>query len=92
MMNFSEALTEIKEGQPVARTGWNGKGMCVFLVAGSTFKVNREPLLSVVGEGQEVNYRDHLDMVTADKQIVVWTAAQSDILADDWELAELTLD
>lgn len=53
-MNFSDALTAIKIGKRVARAGWNGKGMFIFLVPGSTFIVNREPLLSILGEGTQV--------------------------------------
>jgi len=30
-MNFGEAIEAIKEGQAVARSGWNGKGMFVFM-------------------------------------------------------------
>ena len=44
---FSQALERIKEGARVARTGWNGTGMFVFLVPGSTFRVNRAPLLGI---------------------------------------------
>lgn len=83
-MNFSEALDAIKAGGRVARSGWNGKGMFVFLVPGSVFKVNREPLLSILGEGTEVRYHGHIDMRTADGMIVPWLASQTDLLADDW--------
>ena len=83
-MNFGEALEEVKAGGRVARQGWNGKGMFIFLVPGSTFQVNREPLLSILGEGTEVNYRAHIDMKTADGTIVPWLASQTDLLAEDW--------
>lgn len=85
-MNFSEALTAIKTGHRVARSGWNGKGMFLFLVPGSVFKVNREPLLSILGEGTEVQYHGHIDMKTAQGYIVPWLASQTDLLADDWEI------
>jgi len=82
--SFSEALEHIKNGARCARAGWNGKGMFVFLVPGSRFVVNREPLLSILGEGTEVDYHGHIDMRTATGQIVPWLASQTDILADDW--------
>lgn len=88
MMTFSEALTAIKEGKRVRRSGWNGKGMFVFLVNGSTFTVNREPLLSILGEGTQVEYHGHIDMKTAQGYIVPWLASQADLLDDDWEIAE----
>lgn len=85
-MTFSQALAELKIGRRVARAGWNGKGMFVFLVGGSNFIVNREPLLSIMGEGAEVTYRPHIDMKDSEGKIVPWLASQTDILADDWEI------
>lgn len=85
MITFSEALEALKRGKKVARSGWNGKGMFVFLVPGSTFKVNRAPLLGIYPEGTEITYHAHIDMKTADNQIVPWLASQTDILANDWE-------
>jgi len=84
-MNFSEALARIKEGRRVTRAGWNGRDMFVFLVPGSVFKVNREPLLSILGEGTEVKYHGHIDMKTAQGYIVPWLASQADLLSEDWE-------
>ncbi|BAQ16927.1 DUF2829 domain-containing protein [Methyloceanibacter caenitepidi] len=85
-MDFSDALAAVKRGHRIARKGWNGKGMYVFLVPGSVFKVNREPLLSMLGEGTQVTYHAHLVMRTADGTIVPWLASQSDLLDEDWEL------
>lgn len=85
-MDFSEALQNIKAGQKAARAGWNGKGMFIFLVNGSTFKVNRPPLLGIYPEGTEINYHAHVDMRTADGQIVPWLCSQTDMLANDWLL------
>ena len=87
-LDFSEALLWIKEGRKVARQGWNGKGMFIFLVPGSTFKVNRAPLLGIYPEGTEINYHAHIDMKTADGQIVPWLCSQTDMLAEDWEVVE----
>lgn len=85
-MSFSHALTAIKQGKRVARKGWNGKGMFLFLVNGSTFEVNREPLMSILGEGTIVNYHSHIDMRTADGTIVPWLCSQTDMLANDWQV------
>lgn len=85
-LTFSEALEFIKDGNLVARKGWNGKGMFLFLVDGSTFVVNRPPLNQIFSEGTEVNYHAHIDMKTADGTIVPWLASQTDILANDWEV------
>lgn len=87
-MTFGEALEVLKNGGKVARAGWNGKGMFLFLVPGSTFKVNRLPLLGIYPEGTEINYRPHIDMKTVNGEIVPWVASQSDILEDDWHIVK----
>ena len=85
-MTFSQALEYLKAGQKVYRMGWNGKGMFIFLVSGSTFNVNRPPLLGIYPEGTEINYRGHIDMKTVDGSVVPWVASQTDILSSDWKL------
>lgn len=81
---FDIALHMLKGGSKVARRGWNGKGMFLFLVRGSTFEVNRPPLLGIYPEGTVINYRPHIDMRTASGDIVAWVASQSDLLEADW--------
>ena len=83
-MNFGQAVEALKAGKRVARQGWNGKGMFLFLVPGSTFKVNRPPLLGIYPEGTEINYHAYIAMKTADDKVVPWLASQTDVLAEDW--------
>ncbi len=85
-MNFGEALVALKNGEKVSRTGWNGKGMFLFLVPGSTFEVSRAPLLGIYPTGTVINYCPHIDMKTADDKVVPWLASQTDVLAEDWNL------
>jgi hypothetical protein len=87
-LSFGHAVAALKEGHKVARAGWNGKGMFLFLVPGSIFKVNRPPLLGIYEEGKEINYCPHIDMKTADDKVVPWLASQTDVLADDWGIVE----
>jgi len=82
------AVNMMTRGYKVRRAGWNGKGMFLFLVPGSTFQVNRPPLLGIYPEGTPVDYSPHVDMRTADGKIVPWLCSQTDLLANDWELAE----
>ena len=88
-LTFSQALNHLKTGIKMQRVGWNGKGMFVFMVPGSTFTVNRPPLLGIYPEGTQVNYHAHIDMKTADGQIVPWLCSQTDMLAEDWQTAVL---
>lgn len=85
-MNFGEALEGLKGGAKMGREGWNGKGMFIFLVLGSTFQVSRRPLLGIYPEGTAINYFSHIDMKSADGSIVPWVASQADLLEDDWAL------
>lgn len=87
MHTFSAALEFLKDGERVARTGWNGKDMFLFLVPGSSFKVNRAPLLGIYPADTKIDYLPHIAMKTATGEIAVWTASQTDLLATDWEIA-----
>lgn len=82
------AVMVMRAGNRVRRSGWNGKGMFLFFVPGSTFQVNRPPLLGIYPEGTTINYHAHVDMKTATGDIVPWLCSQSDLLATDWELHE----
>lgn len=87
-MDFGDAIRALKDGKRVAREGWNGKGMFLFLVPGSTFNVSRAPLLGIYPEGTEINYHAHIDMKTAQGYVVPWLASQADVLSDDWAIVD----
>lgn len=82
-VSFGEALESIHQGKRMGRREWkNAKG--VFLVDGSTFTVNRAPLLGIFSEGTEVTYRPHIDMIGADGSVGTWSPSMVDIMANDW--------
>jgi hypothetical protein len=83
-MNFGKALELIKQGKCLKRAGWNGKDQFVYLVDGSEFKVNRQPLSDIFDVGTQVKYRPHIDMKYQDGSFGVWLASMGDLLADDW--------
>lgn len=88
-MGFDFAILALKAGKKVTREGWNGKGMWLYLVPGSQFQVAEgRPLAAHLPVGQSVNYRSHIDMKTAQDDHVPWGATQTDLLADDWQIAE----
>ncbi len=80
--SFSEAIIEVKDGKKFTRLAWTGD--FIFLVPGSTFQVNRKPLLGIYPEGTEVTYHAHIDIVREDGVVMPWTPTQNDILTDDW--------
>lgn len=58
--------------------------MFLYLVPGSTFKVDRPPLLGIYPPGISLTYHPHIDMRTASGECVPWVASQTDLLAHDW--------
>lgn len=84
--NFGWALKQLLNGNKVQRAGWNGKGMFLYYVPGSTFEVNRPPLLGIYPAGTVISYHAHVDMKTASGDCVPWLCSQTDMLANDWEI------
>jgi len=62
--------------------------MFVFHVNGSTFTVNREPLVSILGEGTVVNYHPHIDIKQPDGYISTWVPSTGDLFAEDWVVVQ----
>ena len=85
VFGFEEALRRLKQGERVRRQSWKNARF-VFLVAGSKFSVNRAPLNQFYPEGTEIEYRPHIDLVATDGTVGVWSIANVDALADDWEV------
>lgn len=88
-MNFGEAIAALKEGKKVARQGWNGKGMYLWLMPAAKVKAEwcKEPHLKALAEenGGEIEALGSIRMLTADKKILTgWLASQTDILSEDW--------
>jgi len=87
-MDFSEALKALKQGQRVARSGWNGKRMWLALVKANQWGfVNHNEIRKAVNEA-ELLLLPFIIMRTADDKLVPWLASQTDILAADWEIIE----
>ncbi len=84
-MRFSDALVELRDGERICRSGWNGKGMWLCLVE------HWECVLGEPEDGPEVpvlpwRALPWIGMKTADDGFVPWLASQTDILAEDWEV------
>lgn len=81
-LTFEMAIKEIKRGQKVARSGWNGKGIFIALQRPDKNSANTLPYI----------YIDTRQLITdnphAPKGRVPWFASQTDMLGEDWEIFE----
>ena len=86
-MNFGLAIEAMKKGKKVARRGWSGKGMFLFL--GMDIELHTEADLSCVSNLEGDLTLPSIVMKTADDHFCVgWLASQTDMLADDWEVVK----
>lgn len=94
-MNFGMAIEALKAGKKVARKGWNGKWMFLWLKPAT--KINpdmcHDPTLKELAaeNGGEIMGLPTICMYTRDSSgrravLTGWLASQSDILFDDWEV------
>lgn len=74
-MDFGNALTALKAGKPVFRTGWNGKGLWLELQRPDANSKMTLPYIYI-------NYP--ADAQNTPNARVPWLASQTDLLAEDW--------
>ena len=95
-MRFGEALKYVRNGKRIARLGWNGKNMYVYMTKGRLMPTDEwmvrlpsQELTEVEKEKGYVNIMPHLDMKSAqDTRIIGWSASQTDMLAFDWYVVD----
>lgn len=90
-MTFGEAIVNMHNGEKVQRTGWNGKGMYIWLMPAMTVPVDgcKEPHLKKLAEqnGGSIECLPSIRMKTADNKVLTgWLASQTDIVATDWQI------
>lgn len=86
-MTFGLAIEAMKKGKKVARNGWNGKGMFLFLA--ETTDIETKADLSECEHMRGELVLPSIVMKTADDHFCVgWLASQTDMLAEDWVIVE----
>jgi hypothetical protein len=100
IIDFGTAIKLMKTGANVARAGWNGKGMFIYLNRGSCdWQTNDVPAgdwiggvpsdLFENGDKGSVTRMPNINMHAADGSTVTgWLASQTDMLAEDWVLRD----
>lgn len=95
--SFGNAIERLKNGEKVARKGWNGKGMYLWLEKGS-HDFGTDAVQSYIGGVRCTLFEKgdkgtstrmpHICMRAADGSTVTgWLASQTDMLAIDWVTA-----
>lgn len=95
-MRFGEALAHARKGKKIARHGWNGKGMYVYVKPGRIIPLEMwqvtMPSEKPTEEEKKKGYvvvNPHLDMMnTQGERIIGWLASQTDMLIDDWYVVD----
>ena len=99
---FGQAIGSLKHGFLVARHGWNGKGMFLFMrpadILDNDFIVDtmksapynyKEWLKHHPSEEGRVLFREYICMKAADDTIVNgWLPSMTDLLSEDWFLVK----
>ena len=79
---FGAAITHLKNGLRVQRSGWNGKGMFLYYVPANVYPTQTE--VAKRSFGDSVQYGAYIAMCTAQGNVVPWLSSQTDMLAYDW--------
>ena len=83
-LNFGIALDAIKSGCCIARDGWNGKGMFVYLVPPASYPAQTGAAKEFFGDGATVPYNAYMAIKNVDGTVSTWVPSVNDCLADDW--------
>lgn len=98
-LNFGQAIEALKQGKRVARQGWNGKGLFVFMQVPSMIGAEIIPKMQSLPQAVKdeftrrfekdpsnafIEYKNQLAMVYPDNNIYGWVASPSDVLENDW--------
>lgn len=92
-MTFGEAIEALKKGMKVARAGWNGKDMFLWVKPSTTIQSDwcKDGLLKEICDknGGEILGLGTICMYTHDSTgrraiLTGWLASQSDMLLEDW--------
>ncbi|CAN7538614.1 DUF2829 domain-containing protein [Variovorax sp. LjRoot130] len=88
LLKFGVALSLLKEGVKVARVGWNGKGMFVYLVPPASYPAQTGAAKEHFGEGAMVPYNAYLALKTVEGSVSTWVPSINDCLAEDWVVVQ----
>lgn len=97
-LSFSSALWALKNGKPIFRQGWNGKGMFVVRqvpahITGDIIP-NMQSLpqsakdILMARENPHIDYTCQMLIINRDGRADSWVPSSADVLAEDWMVYE----
>ena len=84
-MNFGLALEELKKGNKVKRSGWNGKDQYIELAERVSYINSKGELIN---EGHLNIGNKVIAFIGTSGVQLGWLASQADRLAEDWQVIE----
>ena len=83
-LTFSDALHYLKQGKKVAREGWNGNGMFVYMVPAASYPALTGVAKSYFGEDAMVPYQSYMAIKNVNDSVSTWSPSVNDVLSEDW--------
>lgn len=83
-MDFGNALLALKDGKRLARDGWNGRGLFVYLVPPASYAVQTGAAMAHFGAGAMIPYNAYFAIKNVDDTVSTWVPSVNDCLAEDW--------
>lgn len=95
--NFGQAIKALKDGKRIAREGWNGKGLFVFMQVPAEIGIDIVPKMQslpqsvkdeFIRRGGAISYSNQMALVNTNNSINGWAPSSSDALAEDWVILD----
>jgi hypothetical protein len=88
-MDFSEALSRVKQDDAITRPNWNAQGQYVVSQAGypDGIAINENTARAThLPPGTVCRFQPYLMLHNAQGNFVPWAPSMGDLFADDWEI------
>lgn len=100
-LNFGQAIQAMKAGKAVARKGWNGKGLFVFMQVPAEIGKDIVPKMQSLPDSVKsvfarrfeaegtlpvIRYSNQMALVDTGNNVSGWAPSASDTLAEDWNI------
>ena len=80
-MRFGDAIEAMRNGERVAREGWNGKNQYIELASNISYTNSKE---EVINANHDAIGNQAVAFVGTSGVQLGWLASQADMLAEDW--------